>query len=121
MSQVDGHWHQSFCVFTRIAEHKSLIPCTLFLEKSVSLVNTCGDIRGLFINCRNHGTSFPVETHRGITVTDVFNGLPYDLRHIHVCLSRNFARNNGHTGGYQGLAGYSGFWILLQHLIQNTV
>ena len=73
-----GHEHIGFVA--GIAEHQALVAGALLVVGG--LVDADGDILRLFANAGEDGTGFPVKTHIGAVVADIFNDHAHQIFRI---------------------------------------
>ncbi len=85
----DGHVHIGFVA--GITEHKALVTGTQSLRHFAQLglkgtVYAQSYVRGLVFDCSEHRACIGVKTEFGPGITDAAQGVPDDIRHLHVAL-----------------------------------
>src|SRR5262249_55251130 len=81
--QCDGRWHQLFGLVHGETEHHALIA-------GATGVDAHGDITGLLVDARDHGTGIRVESVNGIVVTDRLHHTTYQSLEVHIGLGGDF-------------------------------
>ena len=114
----DGHGHQLRRLVTGITEHQPLIPRPLFMV--LSFIHPLLDIGGLFVDGGDHGTGLPIEPHRRVIVSDLFDRLPDDGRHMDIAGSGDLSCDDRHSCRHQGLTGHPGIGVLTNDGIQDA-
>lgn len=86
-----------------ISEHDTLVTSTELL-KSLIVVKTLSNIRGLLLNSDQDVASLVVETLGGVVVSDVLDGTTDDLLVIELGFGGDFTEDHDHTGLGSSLA-----------------
>ena len=127
VSQCDRHGQVFRCFIGCIAEHHALVAGAdivfvglLFLSFQ-RLVDTHGNIGGLFINGHIDAYAFTVKAVAGIGVADIINRFADDLGNGHIGAGGDFTENMHLPCGYNGFAGYTAIGILFQDGIKNGI
>jgi hypothetical protein len=85
------------------------------------VVQTLGDIGGLFLNSNQNVASLVVETLRGVIVSNILDGTSDDLLVVETGLGCDFTEDHNHPGFRSGLASYLGERVLGQAGIENGI
>jgi len=117
------YWHgHKFRGLVRCkSEHKTLVPCTLLLKETRTLVYTLGNVKGLVVNACHNRAGLPVKSHGGGVVSDVPDGLPYYLRHVHIAVGCDLPGYHDKARCDQCFTGYTAIFILGHYGIENAV
>ena len=119
--QQDRHRHQFGGLVAGKAEHEPLVAGALLLEHPLAFRHALGDIGRLLVDGGENRTGFPVESHRGVVVADLADGLPDDLRVIDDGVGGYLAGDDRHARGHHGFAGNARLGILGENGVKNCV
>jgi len=113
------HGHKFSRFITRIAKHQPLITCPLFVI--CRFIDTHGDIRWLLVDSGKHCACFPVKPHGRIVVSDLFNGLPDDVRNMSITIRGNLPAYKGKSCSNICLTRYPWFRVLFDKCIEYCI
>ena len=99
------HWHKFGCFVTSVTEHHTLVAgtCWIFVVITalftvfITVINALRNIRRLFVNSRNNGTSCTVKAVFSSVIAYVKNNLSCNLREINIARCCNFTHNWDYT------------------------
>jgi hypothetical protein len=103
-----------------IAEHDTLVTSAEIL-KSLIVVKTLSDIRGLLLNSDEQVEGLIVEAFLGAVVTDVLDGITDNLLVVDVGTGGDLSEDHDHTGLGGSLASDLGEGVLSQAGIENGI
>jgi len=103
-----------------IAEHDTLVTGTKLL-KSLLVVETLGDIRGLLLNGDEQVAGLVVKALGGVIVTDVLDGVTDNLLVVELGLGGDLTEDHDHTGLGGSLASNLGEGVLPEAGIEDSV
>ena len=115
-SEHDSQRHVLLRLIGGIAEHDTLVTCTMVLEGA--LVKTLCNIRRLLLNCDEDVAGLVVEALFRVIVTDVLDGVADDLLEIDLGLCSDLAKHHDHASLRGRLACDLGEGILLKASIE---
>ena len=114
VGQGDGHRHQFRRLVGGIPEHHALVAGS-------AGIHTHGDVAGLLVDRRNHGTGVGVEAVGGIVIPDGSDDAPHQRLKINICPSTNFSGNHHQPGRGKGFARNPAMRVLFQTGVQNGI
>lgn len=103
-----------------IAEHDTLVTSTELL-KSLLVVKTLGDIRGLLLNGNEQVKGLVVKALGGVIVADALNGVTDDLLVVELGLGGDLTEDHDHTGLGGSLASNLGEGVLSQAGVEDGI
>ena len=128
--QCDGIRHELRRLIGGIAEHHTLITGSDGFDLTVvhlvlfglqRLVDTHGNIRGLFVDRCDHCTGVGVETIFSPGITDLPHCIPHDLLNIHISVGRDLSHDQHKSCGRTGLTRHAAHGILRHQRIQDRI
>jgi hypothetical protein len=103
-----------------ITEHDTLVTGTKLL-KSLLVVETLGDIRGLLLNGDEQVAGLVVKALGGVIVSDVLDGVTDNLLVVELGLGGDLTEDHDHTGLGGSLASNLGEGVLPEAGIEDSV
>ena len=103
-----------------ITEHDTLVTSTELL-KSLLVVETLGNVRGLLLNSDEQVAGLVVKTLLGVIVTDVLDGITDDLLVVELGLGGDLTEDHDHTGLGGSLTSNLGEGVLAKAGIEDGV
>ena len=126
MSKTDRIRHKFRCLIGCITKHHSLITgsdCFNFIIRHFvffcfqCFVNTHGNIGRLFIKSYHDCHALIIKAHLGIGITNLFNRISDNSRHIKLCFCCNLTGNQCKTGTACSFTGNTAHRILFHTCI----
>jgi hypothetical protein len=85
------------------------------------LLDSPGDVRGLFVDGRDDTAGFVVKTKNGLSISDIPDDSPDQFLKVTISVSGDFTGYENETGGHQGFAGDVASRVLADEIIQDGI
>ena len=121
MAVIDGKRHQGRGFVAGVAEHQTLVACTLVQVYAFAFVHALGDVGGLLVVVHADRAAVGIKAQLGRVVADAFDGFACDFDVVHMGGGGDFARQHAQTGVYQSFRRDTRFGVLRQNRIQNRI
>ena len=124
----DRQRHQLVGLVRGVAEHHSLVACSLPVQRVVvavlalvRVVHTLGDVRRLLVDRDDDAGRVRVEAELGARVADLADPVADEARDVDVRLGRDLARDDDEPGRDQRLAGDTSLGIVGEDGVEHGV
>ncbi len=121
MREVNRERHEALGLTRRIAEHEALVTGALLVGRVRRLVHALRDVGRLLAEGHEDGDLVGREAERGIDVTDRADRVADHVGVLDPGGRRDLARDDGHAGRDERLAGDPAHGVLLEDRIEDRV
>ena len=119
MSQVERNGHQVLRLVGGIAEHHTLVACTLLVL--IAIIYTAVDILTLLMDGSQDTTGITIKLVFGLGIANSLNGVTSNGLQVDIHLTAYLTHDDYLTCCYKRLTGHTGVLVVSQELVQDGI